>query len=184
MRSSWSRWQRFDRCSVTYSTGNGEAELDISGGGNTTINGSLSVTNGEGDLEFDLFVDDGRTLQVLGTTTITSTAGDDSVEFFTGDSANATMLLKNVSINLGDGDSNVEISGFGGTTTIDGTLTVKAGLGQHHFETDVPLSSKTATINLQGVSVNGDTGASVEVQELWTVTGIGWSRPTTEMTRF
>lgn len=157
--------------SVTYSTGNGEAELDISGGGNTTINGSLSVTNGEGDLEFDLFVDDGRTLQVLGTTTITSTAGDDSVEFFTGDSANATMLLKNVSINLGDGDSNVEISGFGGTTTIDGTLTVKAGPGQHHFETDVPLSSKTATINLQGVSVNGDTGASVEVQELWTVTG-------------
>ncbi len=157
--------------SVTYSTGNGDADTSVAGLGNTTINSSLTVTNGEGDLEFDLFVNNAKTLQVLGATTITSTAGDDSVEFFTGNSANATMLLKNVSINLGDGDSNVEISGFGGTTTIDGTLTVKVGPGQHHFETDVPLTSKTATINLQGVAVNSDTAASVDVQDLWTVTG-------------
>lgn len=129
------------------------------------------MTNGEGDLEFDLFVNNAKTLQVIGSTTITSAAGEDSIEFVTGNSANATMQLKNVSINLGDGDSNVEISGFGGTTTIDGTLTVKAGPGQHHFETDVPLTSKTATINLQGVAVNSDTAASVDVQELWVVTG-------------
>lgn len=157
--------------SVTYSTGNGDADTSVAGLGNTTINSSLTVTNGEGDLEFDLFVNNAKTLQVLGATTITSPAGDDSIEFFTGNSANATMLLKNVSINLGDGDSNVEFGGFGGTTTIDGTLTVKAGPGQHHFETDVPLTSKTATINLQGVAVNSDTAARVDVQELWTVTG-------------
>lgn len=157
--------------SVTYSTGNGEADLDISGLGNTTINGSVSVTNGEGDLEFDLFVNNAKTLQVLGTTTITAVTGNDSVEFFTGDTANATMLLKNVSINLGDGDSDVKFEGFGGTTTIDGTLTVKAGPGRHEFDVDVPLSSKTTTINLQGVGLNIDPTVELNVDKNWTVTG-------------
>lgn len=155
---------------VTISTGTGDSDASIAGNGNSAIAGSVNITNGDGDTEVLLFANNAKTLDVAGSTTITTGAGSHRTRIVNGNTANGTVRLKTVSINNGVGDSETDIAGFGGTTTFDGAFTLKSGAGLHGFFVSVPLTTKTATVNLPGIS-NTDLAVDLNVRDPWTVNG-------------